>query len=233
MIRRWKCALDLAVVIPALVLTAPLTLLIAICVRLSLGKPVLLRQQRPGLGGRPFTLYKFRTMRSPNESFDLDDTARLTRFGILLRQTSLDELPELWNVLRGDMSLVGPRPLLTQYLDRYSAEQHRRHEVVPGITGWAQVNGRNAISWEQRLALDVWYVDHQSFLLDLRILFVTIPRLLKRKDIHAAGHPTMPEFMGSTPERTLRASDRSPDAGFIYRHSSKGRELQQSNRSET
>ncbi|HVJ94279.1 MAG TPA: sugar transferase [Labilithrix sp.] len=183
----------------ALVAAAPLLVAIGAAVRASLGKPVLFRQERPGQYGRPFTLIKFRTMgderdRSGNP---LPDRDRLTAIGRLLRSTSLDELPELWNVVRGDMSLVGPRPLLMQYLPRYTTEQARRHEVKPGITGWAQVNGRNALSWEEKFALDIWYVDHQSLALDLVILFRTVAAVLRREGVdHAADQP-MPEFMGS------------------------------------
>lgn len=223
----WKRTFDIAVAVVALFVASPLVLLIAISVRLFLGKPVLFRQLRPGLGGRPFTLYKCRTMGLQSQSGDLSDAQRLTGFGNFLRQTSLDELPELWNVLRGDMSLVGPRPLLMEYLDRYSADQQRRHEVLPGITGWAQVNGRNATTWEERLALDVWYVDHQSFWLDLKILFLTVPQVLKRQDIRSADHATMPEFMGSTSSRMFSGSDRSPDASLLHCHASKRRELEQ------
>ena len=178
----------------ALLLVSPLLLVIALCVRVKLGSPVLFRQQRPGLDGRPFTLYKFRTMRDESGA---TDQARLTRFGAFLRNTSLDELPEFWNVLRGEMSLVGPRPLLMQYLDLYSAEQRRRHEVLPGITGWAQINGRNATSWDDRFALDFWYVDHQSFSVDLKILCLTLVRVLQREGINQPGHASMPEFTGS------------------------------------
>lgn len=207
-------------------------LLVAAGVRFFLDKPVLFRQQRPGLRGRPFTLYKFRTMLPQTEPSDLDDAQRMTGLGNFLRQTSLDELPELWNVLRGDMSLVGPRPLLMQYLNRYSSQQKRRHEVLPGITGWAQVNGRNAISWEQRFALDLWYVDHQSLWLDLKILCLTIPRFLKREGIHASGHPSMPEFAGSiTP--VLHVSNGASNASLPHGGSSKGRKLQQPNCSQT
>ena len=159
-------------------------------VRVCLGRPVFFRQPRPGLHGRPFALVKFRTMRAGTGS----DAERLTRFGRFLRTTSLDELPELWNVLRGDMSLVGPRPLLMQYLERYTPEQARRHEMKPGITGWAQVNGRNALTWDERFALDVWYVDHWSLALDLRILARTLGAILRRKGITAPGSATMPEF---------------------------------------
>lgn len=228
----WKRTFDIAFAVVALFVASPLALLIAISVRLFLGKPVLFRQLRPGLGGRPFTLYKYRTMGVQSPSGDLSDAQRLTGFGNFLRQTSLDELPELWNVLRGDMSLVGPRPLLMQYLDRYSPDQQRRHEVLPGITGWAQVNGRNAITWEERLALDVWYLEHQSFWLDLKILFLTVPQVLKGQDIRAAGHATMPEFIGSTSSRMISASDRSPDASLLHRHASEERELQQRDCSE-
>ena len=160
---------------------------------------MLYRAQRPGLGGRPFVLLKLRTMREPRpgEPRLASDGARLTRLGWLLRATSVDELPSLWNVLRGDMSLVGPRPLLMQYLDRYTPEQARRHEVKPGLTGWAQIHGRNALTWEEKFRLDVHYVDHVSAALDLRILAKTIGRVLFPEGISAAGHATMPEFMGS------------------------------------
>jgi sugar transferase EpsL len=175
---------------------APVLLLITVGVRRSLGAPVLFRQARAGVHGRPFELLKFRTMTEARDASGelLPDAARLTRFGRWLRGTSLDELPELINVLRGDMSLVGPRPLLLDYLGHYSSAQARRHEVPPGITGWAAVNGRNATSWERRLALDVWYVDHWSFALDLKILLMTLIRALKREGISAAGHATMPRF---------------------------------------
>ncbi|PYS20333.1 MAG: UDP-galactose phosphate transferase [Acidobacteria bacterium] len=193
----WKRSFDIAVASAALVLTLPLMLFIWIAVRISLGKPAVFRQRRPGLGSQPFIIYKFRTMRCQKECGDAPDEKRLTQLGGLLRRTSLDELPELWNVLRGEMSLVGPRPLLMQYLNRYSTEQLRRHEVCPGITGWAQVNGRNAITWEERFALDVWYVEHQSFWLDLKILCMTLPRALTREGVNQQGHATMPEFIGS------------------------------------
>lgn len=161
---------------------------------------MLFRQMRPGLHGEPFTLYKFRTMTDARDADGnlLPDAQRLTRFGRFLRSTSLDELPELWNVLKGDMSLVGPRPLLMQYLERYTPEQKRRHEVRPGITGWAQVNGRNAITWEEKFALDVWYVDNQSLWLDLRILMLTVWKVLRREAISQAGNATMTEFMGTS-----------------------------------
>jgi lipopolysaccharide/colanic/teichoic acid biosynthesis glycosyltransferase len=169
----------------------------AAAIRIAMGSPVLFCQRRPGLGGRPFTVYKFRTMTAGSG----DDAARLTPLGWLLRATSVDELPQLWNVLRGDMSLVGPRPLLMQYLERYTPEQARRHEVLPGITGWAQINGRNALTHEQRFELDVWYVDHWSLGLDLAILGKTFVRVLSGSGISASGHATMPEFMGNGGER--------------------------------
>lgn len=181
-----------------LALALPLLFLWALVIR-KLGSPVLFRQVRPGLHGRPFMMVKFRTMtdeRGADGEF-LPDAQRLTPFGRFLRATSLDELPELWNVLRGEMSLVGPRPLLMEYLPRYTPEQARRHEVRPGITGWAQVNGRNALSWEERFKLDVWYVDHRSVLLDLRILWLTVRKVLVREGIHADGEATMPRFTGS------------------------------------
>jgi len=167
-------------------------------VRFKLGAPVLFRQQRPGLHGKPFTLYKFRTMTDARdaEGHLLPDAARLPPFGSFLRSTSLDELPELLNVLKGDMSLVGPRPLRMHYLPLYTTEQARRHDVRPGITGWAQVNGRNKLSWEEKFELDVWYVDHFNFILDLRILFMTMYKVLNRKGISAEGHSTMPRFEG-------------------------------------
>lgn len=194
-----KRALDISVSSLLLVCSLPLLILIGTAIRLSMGAPVLFRQQRPGLHGRPFYLYKFRTMRHPRpgEEGAAADGARITRLGRLLRSTSLDELPTLWNVLRGDMSLVGPRPLLMQYLDRYTPEQARRHEVKPGITGWAQVNGRNALSWEEKFAHDVWYVDHQSLWLDLRILCMTAWKVLRREGISHGTEATMPEFMGT------------------------------------
>lgn len=181
-----------------LVLGLPV-LLLAWMVRHKLGSPVLFRQTRPGLHGRPFTMIKFRTMtdeRGPDGEL-LPDAQRLSPFGLFLRASSLDELPELWNVLRGEMSLVGPRPLLMEYLPLYSPEQARRHEVRPGITGWAQVNGRNAQSWNERFRLDVWYVDHHSLWLDLRILWLTVRKVLVREGISAQGEATMPRFKGN------------------------------------
>jgi lipopolysaccharide/colanic/teichoic acid biosynthesis glycosyltransferase len=180
-------------------------LAVAALVRWHLGSPVLFRQPRAGKNGRSFTLYKFRTMRDAKDQQErpLPDDQRLTIFGHWLRSLSLDELPQLWNILRGDMSVVGPRPLLVRYLNRYSPEQARRHEVRPGITGWAQVNGRNALSWEQKFELDVWYVDHCSFPLDLRILLRTIGSVLTRRGISANDHVSMTEFMGSHDENAV------------------------------
>jgi len=183
----------LAIASVALLIVVPIMLVIGICIWAAMGRPILFRQRRPGLHGAPFTMFKFRTMREGGGS----DAERMTTLGAFLRRTSLDELPELWNVVRGDMSLVGPRPLLMQYLTRYSPEQMRRHEVLPGITGLAQVNGRNALSWEERLALDVWYVDHRSLWLDLKILVRSVGSILGRRGIGHQGHATMPEFMGS------------------------------------
>ncbi|MCC7419051.1 MAG: NeuD/PglB/VioB family sugar acetyltransferase [Planctomycetaceae bacterium] len=200
--RRGKRWLDLALTGMALVMLAGPMLVLAALVRWRLGSPILFRQTRPGLGGRLFAMVKFRTMTDARDADGrlLPDHVRLTRFGRLLRATSLDELPELWNVLRGEMSLVGPRPLLVEYLDRYTPEQARRHETLPGITGWAQVNGRNALGWEEKFALDVWYVDHLSLALDLRILLMTVLKVLVRDGVSAAGHATAPVFLGSTPQ---------------------------------
>lgn len=180
-----------------LVLSLPL-LLLWVLVHRKLGSPVLFRQVRPGLHGRPFMMVKFRTMTDERGADGelLPDAHRLTSFGRFLRASSLDELPELWNVLRGEMSLVGPRPLLMEYLPLYSPEQARRHEVRPGITGWAQVNGRNALSWEERFKLDIWYVDHRSLWLDLRILWLTVRKVIVREGISAQGDATMPRFRG-------------------------------------
>jgi sugar transferase EpsL len=194
-----KRALDIAVSLLWLILLSPLLGLIALAVRLTMGYPVLFRQRRPGLHGRPFTIYKFRTMTDARGAQGnlLPDERRLTRLGLFLRRTSLDELPELFNVLRGNMSLVGPRPLLMRYLDRYTPEQMRRHQVRPGITGWAQVNGRNAITWDQKFALDVWYVDHWSLRLDLKIIALTVWKVLAHEGISQPGQATMEEFMGT------------------------------------
>lgn len=183
----------------ALVVLSPVLAAITLLALSMHGRPILFAQPRPGLHGRPFRLFKLRTMRDTRDANGrlLPDAERLTAFGRFLRATSLDELPELWNVLKGDMSLVGPRPLLMEYLDRYTPEQARRHEVRPGVTGWAQVNGRNALSWEDKFKLDVWYVDNQSFLLDMKILALTVWQVLTRKGISAEGHATMPPFMGT------------------------------------
>ena len=196
--RRWKRLLDVVGATTGLVLSAPVQVAVAAAARWEFGSPVLFRQERPGLRGRPFTLLKFRTMRNEVDASGqvLPDESRLTPLGRNLRASSIDELPELWNVLRGDMSLVGPRPLLMEYLPRYSPEQARRHEVRPGITGWAQVNGRNALTWEQKFELDVWYVDNVSLALDLRILWRSLSLVLRRKGITAEGHATAPEFLG-------------------------------------
>ncbi|AOH42398.1 sugar transferase [Anaerolineaceae bacterium oral taxon 439] len=194
-----KRLFDLIAVGVGMIFALPVMGVVALLVRLKLGRPVLFRQQRPGLNGEIFTLCKFRTMRDAvdREGKALPDAERLTPFGRKLRSTSLDELPELFSVLSGEMSLVGPRPLLVRYLGQYSPEQMRRHEMRPGITGWAQVNGRNALSWEEKFALDVWYVDHWSFWLDLRILWRTVWNVVRREGISGGGEATMREFMGS------------------------------------
>ena len=194
-----KRVFDLIITIPALIVLSPFLVILATLVAILLGSPVLFRQERPGWHGQPFNLLKFRTMTDARDdnSTILPDAVRLTSFGRFLRATSLDELPEFWNVLIGDMSLVGPRPLLIQYMSRYTPEQARRHEVRPGITGWAQVNGRNAITWEEKFKLDVWYVDHQSFRLDMKIITLTIWKTLKREGITQPGYATAEEFMGT------------------------------------
>lgn len=192
-----KRALDVVAAAGLLLLLAPVLLVVGLAVRLALGPPVLFQQRRPGLGGAPFTLYKFRSMRrAPATDVDAvaSDAERLTPLGIFLRRSSLDELPELWNVLRGEMSIVGPRPLLVAYLGRYNEEQARRHEVRPGITGWAQVNGRNALDWESRFAMDVWYVDNRSLALDLKILARTVAAVLSRHGVAAEGEATVAPF---------------------------------------
>jgi lipopolysaccharide/colanic/teichoic acid biosynthesis glycosyltransferase len=193
-----KRAFDRSVAAAGLVATAPVLAATALAIRATMGSPVLFRQARPGRGGRPFELVKFRTMRHATDAHGrpLPDDERLTRLGRFLRSTSLDELPQLWNVLRGELSLVGPRPLLVQYLPRYSPEQARRHDVLPGMTGWSQINGRNALSWPEKLAHDVWYVDHWSLATDAKILALTAIRVLRRSGISSGGHATMPEFMG-------------------------------------
>jgi lipopolysaccharide/colanic/teichoic acid biosynthesis glycosyltransferase len=193
----------LAMAVPVLVLASPVILGLALLIRLRMGSPVLFRQGRAGRGGRVFELVKFRTMRpaAPGDDGPESDGDRLTPFGRALRSTSLDELPTLLNVVRGDMSLVGPRPLPVRYLPRYSVEHARRHEVRPGITGWAQVNGRNALSWEDQLDMDVWYVEHKSLRLDLRIIRDTVVSVARRQGISAKGHATRPEFSGSSASR--------------------------------
>ncbi len=194
-----KRVFDVCVAALMLVVLSPLILVVALLVRWQLGSPLLFHHRRPGLHGQPFGMVKFRTMLDTRDATGalLPSDQRLTHFGKLLRSTSLDELPELWNVLKGDMSLVGPRPLLMDYLPLYTAEQFRRHEARPGITGWAQVNGRNDLSWEDKFRLDVWYVDHQSLWLDIRILFLTLKKVVFREGISAGGHAITPRFSGS------------------------------------
>ena len=194
-----KRLFDIFGAVLGLLILSPIIVTLAWLVRRQLGPPVLFQQTRPGLHGKPFQLIKFRTMRNAigPDGGPLPDSERMTPFGSFLRSASLDELPELWNVLRGDMSLVGPRPLLMEYLPLYSPEQARRHEVRPGVTGWAQVNGRNALSWEEKFRLDVWYVDNRSFLLDLKILLLTVKKVIVREGISANGDATMPKFIGS------------------------------------
>jgi len=193
-----KVMFDRSTALCGLILLLPVLTAVSMLVWLSTGRPIFFRQQRPGRRARPFTLFKFTTMSGARDAAGqlLPDEIRLTRVGRVLRSLSLDEFPQLWNVLRGEISLVGPRPLLMRYLDRYTPEQARRHEVLPGITGWAQVNGRNALSWEEKFRLDVWYVDHWSLWLDLRILWITLVQVLRRKGINQQGHATMCEFMG-------------------------------------
>jgi sugar transferase EpsL len=195
----FKRLLDLLVTTLSLLIALPLMLVLSLLVWIFLGVPVLFRQQRPGYKGRPFITYKFRTMTSHTgpDGVLLPDAERLTVFGRFLRSTSLDDLPQFINVLRGEMSLVGPRPLLMQYLNRYTPEQMRRHDVLPGITGWAQIHGRNTLDWEEKFRLDVWYVDHWSFWLDLKILFLTPWKVFKREGIHQPGHVSAAEFKGS------------------------------------
>lgn len=194
-----KRALDLIIALLGIVILSPIILLVAFLVRVLLGAPVIFRQQRPGYKERPFYLLKFRTMTEARDASGrlLPDSARLTGFGRFLRAWSLDELPELLNILRGDMSLVGPRPLLVEYLPLYSAEQRRRHDVYPGVTGWAQIHGRNTLEWPARFALDVWYVDHWTFWLDLRILLTTVWKVISREGISQAGQATTEYFKGN------------------------------------
>jgi lipopolysaccharide/colanic/teichoic acid biosynthesis glycosyltransferase len=195
-----KRTLDFLVSVAALVVLFPVIAVVALLIHRKLGSPVLFRQNRPGKDGKPFQMVKFRTMLDAvdTQGNSLPDSERMTEFGHLLRSTSLDELPGLWNVLKGEMSLVGPRPLLMEYLPLYSKEQYRRHDVRPGITGWAQVNGRNAISWENKFKLDVWYVDNRSFCLDIKILFLTVKKVIVRDGISGDGEVTMGKFTGNT-----------------------------------
>lgn len=195
-----KRLFDLLLISIAILLLMPVIIMLAIIIYCVMGSPVVFKQQRPGLEAKPFYIYKFRTMNNKKNGRGelLSDIERLTNFGRWLRATSLDELPSLWNVLKGEMSLVGPRPLLMEYLPLYNSEQARRHEVRPGVTGWAQVNGRNAISWEGKFKLDVWYVDHQSFCLDIKIILLTIKKVFIRDGISAEGEATMPKFTGSS-----------------------------------
>ncbi|ELP5730598.1 sugar transferase [Vibrio vulnificus] len=199
-----KRLFDFLVSLTALILLSPIIALVAWKIRKNLGSPVLFRQTRPGLNGKPFEMVKFRTMKDALDAQGnpLPDSERMTPFGDKLRNSSLDELPELWNVLKGEMSLVGPRPLLMQYLPLYSPEQARRHEVRPGVTGWAQINGRNAISWEEKFKLDVWYVDNRSFWLDFKILLLTVKKVFVKEGISADGHVTIAPFTGQEQQGT-------------------------------
>jgi lipopolysaccharide/colanic/teichoic acid biosynthesis glycosyltransferase len=194
-----KRLIDILASLCGLLLLAPVMIVVAWLVKRKLGSPVLFSQVRPGLNAKPFTMVKFRTMRDAVDSDGkpLPDSMRMARFGSFLRSSSLDELPGLFNVLKGDMSLVGPRPLLMEYLPLYSAEQYRRHHVKPGVTGWAQVNGRNSVSWEEKFKLDVWYVDNRTFRLDIRIIFLTLKKVVVREGINASGEATMQRFTGS------------------------------------
>ena len=194
-----KRLFDFCAALIALILFSPILFVVAIFVRQKLGSPVLFSQVRPGLEGKPFKMVKFRTMLNANDAQGnpLPDDQRLTKFGSFLRSTSLDELPELWNVIKGDMSLVGPRPLLMEYLPLYTQDQAKRHDVRPGVTGWAQINGRNAISWDEKFKLDTWYVEHRSFALDLKIIMLTIKKVIKRDGINAAADVTMTKFTGT------------------------------------
>ena len=203
-----KRLIDIVGALVALLMFSPLMAFTAWKVAKTMGSPVLFRQVRPGLDGRPFEMVKFRTMRDAIglDGKPLPDAERITPFGSFMRRTSVDELPEFWNVLKGDMSLVGPRPLLMQYLPLYSKEQYRRHEMKPGITGWAQINGRNAISWDEKFKLDAWYVDNQSLLLDIKILFLTVKKVVLREGISADGQATMPFFEGS-PSNVTRSAN--------------------------
>lgn len=195
-----KRVIDIMVSFIGLILTAPITVTTSILIVKKLGKPIFFKQIRPGKGEQPFEIYKFRTMsdKKDNQGELLPDELRITKLGSAIRKTSIDELPQLINVLKGDISLVGPRPLLMEYLPLYNAEQKKRHKVKPGITGWAQINGRNAITWEEKFKLDVWYVENQSFKLDMHIIYKTIENVLKSKDINSESHVTMEKFKGSS-----------------------------------
>jgi lipopolysaccharide/colanic/teichoic acid biosynthesis glycosyltransferase len=197
---RWKRAFDLILTLPGLIIISPLLLIIALALLITQGTPIIFKQQRPGLKGKPFQILKFRTMSAArDEAGDLlPDGQRLTTLGRLLRAFSLDELPELINVIRGEMSLVGPRPLLTEYLELYSQEQRRRHDMLPGITGWTQINGRNALTWEDKFRFDVWYVENWSLALDVKILLITFWKVIKREGISQPGHATAQAFKGSS-----------------------------------
>lgn len=198
----FKRLLDIIISFSSLVILSPVFLIVVILVRNKLGGPAIFKQDRPGLNGKIFTMYKFRSMtnETDEEGQLLPDDVRLTGFGKILRETSLDELPELWNIFKGDMSFIGPRPLLIRYLERYNIEQSRRHEVRPGLTGWAQINGRNTISWEEKFKLDIWYVDHFNLLIDMKIFILTISKVFKREGISSPEEATMPEFMGNKEE---------------------------------
>ena len=194
-----KRLFDFIIALILLVVLAPIIAITAVIIRINIGSPIVFKQQRPGLHGKPFYIYKLRTMTDERDSAGtlLPDEQRITRLGLIIRKLSIDELPQLLNVLKGELSLVGPRPLLMEYLDKYTPEQARRHDVKPGITGWAQVNGRNAISWEEKFKLDVWYVDNQSFWLDIKILWLTALKVIKRDGVNQQGHVTMTKFEGS------------------------------------
>ncbi|MEQ6917346.1 sugar transferase [Halomonas aquatica] len=209
-----KRFIDVTAALCGQILLAPVLLTVALLILLNLGSPVLFRQVRPGLHGKPFAMVKFRTMLDAVDKHGnaLPDEERMTRLGSILRATSLDELPELWNVLKGEMSLVGPRPLLMEYLPLYSEEQYRRHEVRPGVTGWAQVNGRNALSWDEKFKLDVWYVDNHSLWLDLKILLLTVKKVFVREGISAEGQATMERFRGSATESESATPSQSVDS---------------------
>jgi lipopolysaccharide/colanic/teichoic acid biosynthesis glycosyltransferase len=223
---RLKRTLDLLTAGVGLIVTAPVMAVAAVAIRRSMGRPALFRQVRPGLRGRPFTLVKFRTMNNATDPDGnlLPDAQRMTKVGTFLRRSSIDELPQLWNVLKGDMSLVGPRPLRMEYLALYSPEQARRHDVKPGITGWAQVKGRNALTWEEKFRLDVWYVDHRSLWLDLRILFATVAMVVRREGVSPEGGPTMDWFRGipREPDAKPQAEAEVPAAASAARPSATG-----------